>query len=134
VGAVAGAGAESLGSIIQGLERTVEFIDRITADVDRQAGAMEALLGDVSRIRVIAGAAQDRARLAAAAAGHQHGAMEQLAATSARTAETAGTLSGLAGRFRAGEATRTEEPADEPVVDGGVSRVPPRLVGEPRPA
>ncbi|HEY0024889.1 MAG TPA: methyl-accepting chemotaxis protein [Longimicrobium sp.] len=134
VGAVAGAGSEALGSIIQGLERTVEFIDRITADVDRQAGAMEALRGDVSRIRVIAGAAQDRARLAAAAAGHQHGAMEQLAATSARTAQTAGTLSGLAGRFRAGEAASAQEPAHEPVADGAALRVPPRLVVEPRPA
>jgi methyl-accepting chemotaxis protein len=134
VGAVAGAGAESLGSIIQGLERTVEFIDRITADVDRQAGAMEALRDDVSRIRVIAGAAQDRARLAAAAAGHQHGAMEQLAATSARTAQTAGTLSGLAGRFRAGDAAAQEEPADTPLAAESLSRVPPALAPEPRPA
>jgi hypothetical protein len=60
--------------------------------------------------------------------------MEQLAATSARTAQTAGTLSGLAAQFRAGDAAPAEEMADEAVGEGQVSRVPPRLVAEPRPA
>ncbi len=60
--------------------------------------------------------------------------MEQLAATSARTAQTAGTLSGLAARFRAGAAAAREEPADAPIVAETLSRVPPVLVPEPRPA
>ncbi|HEX2208383.1 MAG TPA: methyl-accepting chemotaxis protein, partial [Longimicrobium sp.] len=51
VGAVAGAGRDSLGIIVEGLSRTVQFIERITGDVDRQAAAMEALRADVARIR-----------------------------------------------------------------------------------
>jgi methyl-accepting chemotaxis protein len=120
VGAVAGAGKDSLGIIVQGLGRTVEFIERITGDVDRQAAAMDALRQDVVRIRQIAGATLERARRSAGAAEDQRAAMQHLAETSQRTAGTAATLDALAGRFRVAEpavpaeprmATRKESPA-----------------------
>jgi methyl-accepting chemotaxis protein len=105
VGQVAGAGRDSLGMIVHGLSRTVEFIERITADVDRQAAAMDALRADVGRIRVLADSSVARARRSAAAAEEQRHAMEELAAGSQHTAETAATLDALAGRFRAQEST-----------------------------
>ena len=105
MGAVAGAGSESLGVIVQGLGRTVQFIERITGDVDRQAAAMDALRSDVARIRQIAGATLERARRSAAAAEDQGHAMQNLAETSQRTAGSAATLEALAGRFRLVEAS-----------------------------
>ena len=103
VGAVAGAGRDSLGIIVQGLGQTVEFIERITGDVDRQAAAMDALRADVGRIRQIAGATLERARRSAGAADEQREAMQHLAQTSQRTAGTAATLDALAGRFQVAE-------------------------------
>jgi methyl-accepting chemotaxis protein len=103
VGAVAGAGRDSLGIIVQGLSRTVEFIERITADVDRQAAAMQTLREDVARIRTLADSSVARARRSAGAAEEQRHAMEELAAGSHHTAATAATLAALAGRFRAQE-------------------------------
>ena len=108
VGAVAGAGKDSLGMIVQGLGRTVEFIERITGDVDRQAAAMDALRADVGRIRQIAEATLEHARRSADAAEEQRTAMGQLAETSQRTAGTAATLDALAGRFRVAEAALAE--------------------------
>ena len=117
VGAVAGAGRDSLGMIVEGLSRTVAFIERITGDVDRQAAATEALRADVSRIRALADSSLERARRSAQAAEEQGHAMESLASTSQRTAETAATLDVLAGRFRAEEAGPAPEPAPmEPAV------------------
>jgi methyl-accepting chemotaxis protein len=100
VGAVAGAGRDSLGILVNGLERTVDFIEGITRDVDRQATAMQALRDDVVRIRQIASATLERTRRSAAAADDQHASMRHLAETSQRTAETAATLDALAARFR----------------------------------
>ncbi|HLM68703.1 MAG TPA: hypothetical protein VK358_14285, partial [Longimicrobium sp.] len=97
-------GRDSLGIIVQGLGQTVEFIERITGDVDRQAAAMDALRADVGRIRQIAGATLERARRSAGAAEDQREAMEQLAETSQRTAGTAATLDALAGRFQVADA------------------------------
>ena len=123
VGAVAGAGRDSLGLIVSGLGRTVEFIERITGDVERQAAAMEALRGDVRRIHALADASLERARRSAGAAEEQRRAMEALASTSQRTAETAAALDALAGRFRAQDAAPaadTEaEPAPEPAQEPG---------------
>jgi methyl-accepting chemotaxis protein len=115
VGAVAGAGKDSLGIIVEGLSRTVEFIERITGDVDRQAAAMEALRADVGRIRALADSSLERARRSAGAAGEQRHGMESLAATSQRAAAAAATLDALAGRFRAdGSRTGTESlPGEE---------------------
>jgi methyl-accepting chemotaxis protein len=103
VGAVAGAGRDSLGILVRGLSRTVDFIERITGDVDRQAEAMQTLRADVARIRALADASVSRARRSAGAAEEQRYAMEELAAGSQATAATAATLAGLAGRFRAEE-------------------------------
>ncbi|HYR07325.1 MAG TPA: methyl-accepting chemotaxis protein [Longimicrobium sp.] len=108
VGAVAGAGKDSLGIIVEGLSRTVAFIERITADVDRQAEAMAALRADVGRIRTLSDASLERARRSAGAAGEQRHAMESLAATSQRAAAAAATLDALAGRFRAEGSAGTE--------------------------
>jgi methyl-accepting chemotaxis protein len=110
VGAVAGAGRDSLGIIVRGLGQTVEFIERITGDVDRQAAAMEALRADVARIREIAAATVERARRSAGAAGDQREAMRHLAETSQQTAGTAATLDALAGRFRVAEPAVPAEP------------------------
>ena len=128
VGAVAGAGRDSLGIIVQGLSRTVEFIERITADVDRQALAMQTLREDVARIRALADSSVARARRSAGAAEEQRHAMEELAAGSQATAATAATLADLAGRFRA------EESAPPPAEDGTESRgAEPPASREPRP-
>ncbi|HEX2080894.1 MAG TPA: methyl-accepting chemotaxis protein [Longimicrobium sp.] len=115
VGAVAGAGRDSLAMIVEGLSRTVAFIERITGDVDRQAAATQALRADVARIRALAGASLERARRSAHAAEEQRHAMESLASTSQRTAETAATLDALAGRFRAEETVSEPAPAAAPM-------------------
>jgi methyl-accepting chemotaxis protein len=124
VGAVAGAGRDSLGIIIQGLGRTVEFIERITGDVDRQAAAMDALREDVARIRQIAAATLERARRSAGAADEQREAMRHLAETSQRTAGTAATLDALAGRFRVAEPA---VPAEPRMAEHRAPRTPPAL-------
>ncbi|HEU0301488.1 MAG TPA: methyl-accepting chemotaxis protein [Longimicrobium sp.] len=129
VGAVAGAGRDSLGMIVEGLSRTVAFIERITGDVDRQAAATEALRADVARIRTLADASLQRARRSAHAAEEQGHAMESLAATSQRTAETAATLDALAGRFRADEdepapSSAPMEPAVERAAEPRTHRAP----------
>ncbi|HSU14446.1 methyl-accepting chemotaxis protein [Longimicrobium sp.] len=100
VGDVADAGRDSLGSIVSGLEHTVRFIERITADVERQAAALAAIRDGMGRIRGITQAAVERAENAAAATENQQAAVGQLAETSQRTAETAVDLDALAGRFR----------------------------------
>ena len=110
VGAVAGAGRDSLGIIVQGLGRTVEFIERITDGVDRQAAAMDDLRQDVVRIRQIADATLERARRSAGATDDQRQAMQHLAETSQRTAGTAATLDALAARFRLAEPALPAEP------------------------
>ncbi|MBB4639079.1 methyl-accepting chemotaxis protein [Longimicrobium terrae] len=117
VGEVAGAGRDSLGSIVAGLSRTVDFIERITVDVDRQAESMTALRTDVARVRAIAGTSLERARRGAAAADEQRRAMEHLAQTTQRTAGTAGTLDALAARFRAAEAGPPREPRMVPALN-----------------
>jgi hypothetical protein len=71
---------------------------------------MEALRGDVGRIRQIAAATLERARRSAGAAEDQRGAMQELAATSQQTAGTAATLDALAGRFRVAEPAIPAEP------------------------
>ncbi|HEX8694585.1 MAG TPA: methyl-accepting chemotaxis protein [Longimicrobium sp.] len=100
VGDVAESGRESLGSIVQGLGRTVRFIEQISRDVERQAGALEAIRDGVGRIRAIAEASEGRSRETAAESRAQEEAMEQLAETSLRTAGTASTLDALAARFQ----------------------------------
>jgi methyl-accepting chemotaxis protein len=129
VGQVAGAGRDSLGMIVHGLSRTVEFIERITADVDRQAAAMEALRADVGRIRVLADSSVARARRSAAAAEEQRHAMEELAAGSQHTAETAATLDALAGRFRA----QASAPDAAPPLAQGATSAQPAAAQEARP-
>ena len=100
VGQVADAGKNSLGQIVAGLAQTTEFIAHITRDVDRQAAALAAIRGDMGRIRQIAEGSVGRAQRTAAATDEQRGAVERLAETSQRTAETAATLRALAARFR----------------------------------
>jgi methyl-accepting chemotaxis protein len=125
VGAVAGAGRDSLGIIVQGLGRTVEFIERITGDVDRQAAAMEALRQDVVRIREIAGGTLERARRSAGASEEQREAMQHLAETSQRTAGAAATLDALARRFRVADPA---VPAEARMAERRDPRPPPALI------
>jgi len=100
VGDVATAGRESLGVVVSGLERTVQFIERITGDVERQAAALGGIREAMGRVRGITEAAAERAEHAAAASEQQRAAMDQLAETGRRTAGTAVDLDALAGRFR----------------------------------
>ena len=100
VGEVSESGRNALASIVQGLERTVAFVERIAADAERQAGALGGLRGDMARVREIADASVERARQTAAAADAQWSAMEELARGSRGAAETAAGLRALAGRFR----------------------------------
>jgi methyl-accepting chemotaxis protein len=100
VGEVAGSGKDSLEVIVRGLGSTVEFVERITGDVDRQAAALNALRSDVGRIRGIAASSLEHARRSAAAAAGQRAATGDLAETSRRTAGTASALEELAARFR----------------------------------
>jgi methyl-accepting chemotaxis protein len=110
VGDVAGSGREALGTIVDGLDRTVAFVARIATEVERQAGALEALREDAAGVRRIAEASVARAREAAAASEEQQAVVEQLAGTSRRTAGTAADLDALAARFRVAEAG-TDAPA-----------------------
>jgi len=100
VGAVADAGRESLGLVVSGLERTVQFVERITGDVERQAAALGGIREAMGRVRGITEAAAERAEHAATASEQQRAAMDQLAETGRRTAGTAVDLDALAGRFR----------------------------------
>jgi len=100
VGDVAASGRESLGVVVRGLERTVQFIERITGDVERQAAALGGIREAMARVRGITEAAAERAEHAAAASEQQRAAMDQLAETGRRTAGTAVDLDALAGRFR----------------------------------
>jgi methyl-accepting chemotaxis protein len=100
VGDVAEAGRESLGLVVSGLERTVQFVERITGDVERQAAALGGIREAMDRVRGIGEAAAERAEHAATASEQQRAAMDQLAETGRRTAGTAVDLDALAGRFR----------------------------------
>ena len=119
VGDVAGSGRESLGMMVDGLAQTVEFVERITAQVDRQAAAMQALRTDVASIRGIAEESLQRARQAAGAAEEQQHAMEQLADSSQDTAATAATLDALAGRFQLHAGTPDAAPGPVAGAPGG---------------
>ena len=111
VGEVTENGRDALSFIVQGLERTVAFVERIARDVERQAGALGGLRDDMGRVRQIAGASAERARQTAAAAETQWSAMEELARGSQSAAETAAGLRALAGRFRLQTAAVPQEPA-----------------------
>jgi methyl-accepting chemotaxis protein len=100
VGEVADSGRHSLGIVVSGLERTVAFVERISADVERQAASLASIREGMARIRGITQAAVERAEDAAAATGQQQAAMEQLAGTTQRAAQTAVHLDALAARFR----------------------------------
>jgi methyl-accepting chemotaxis protein len=99
VGEVANSGRESLELVVVGLERTVSFVEQITADVQRQASALAEMRTAIARIRGITQASAERAEHAAAATQQQQAAMDQLSETSQRTAGTAVDLDALAGRF-----------------------------------
>ncbi|HET7229235.1 MAG TPA: methyl-accepting chemotaxis protein [Longimicrobium sp.] len=100
VGDVASAGGQSLGVLVSGLERTVAFVERISAEVERQAASLASIREGMARIRGITQAAVRRAEDAAAATGHQQAAIEQLAGTTQHAAQTAVDLDALAARFR----------------------------------
>lgn len=72
----------------------------LTATWSGRAGALEAVREGMGHIRAIAEASEGRSRATAAESRAQEEAMEQLAATSLRAAETASTLDALAGRFQ----------------------------------
>jgi methyl-accepting chemotaxis protein len=104
VGEVAEGGRQSLGSVVEGLERTVRFIETLTGDVERQAEALGGVRSGMARIRELTQAAAHRADDAATAAAQQQAAMDRLAETSQRTAGTAVDLDALAARFRVASA------------------------------
>ena len=123
VGAVAEAGRDSLTYVVSGLGRTVEFIEKITEDVDRQARALAGIRDAMAQVRHITEAAAARAEHAASATQQQRASMEQLAAGSQRVAQTAVDLDALAARFHVDGKTAAAE-AEPPAV---LSPAPPAI-------
>jgi methyl-accepting chemotaxis protein len=99
---------DALGSIVQGLEQTVRFVERIAADADGQERAMEDVRAQMSRIQQIARDAVARSGRTATATADQIASMESLADSGQELAGLAVSLSGIAGRFTVRRAERAE--------------------------
>jgi methyl-accepting chemotaxis protein len=86
--------------MVSGLGQAAGVIERISAEVERQAQAMGSLRAGMLDIRELADRTGARAEATAAATQQQTAAMQELTATSQHTAETATTLDALTARFR----------------------------------
>jgi methyl-accepting chemotaxis protein len=100
VGEIAEGGRAALGEMVSGLGQAAGVIERISAEVERQAQAMGSLRAGMLDIRELADRTGARAEATAAATQQQTAAMQELTATSQHTAETATTLDALTARFR----------------------------------
>lgn len=100
VGVASEGGRLALVSLLDGLQKTVEFTERIAADADRQASAMGTFQDTMIQIQEIARGALDRAEQTAAASGQQIASMQSLSASGQELAEMAVVLNELAGRFK----------------------------------
>ena len=100
VGEASREGEAALGSMVDGLRRAVESIERIHGEVEAQAGVMDELLAAMRDVQDIAGNSRARTEQTAAAAQQQGAAMEELADASQSLAGMAFHMNSLAERFR----------------------------------
>jgi methyl-accepting chemotaxis protein len=108
---LSGVAAESrtaLDSIVQGLDQTVRFIERIAAEADGQERTMVAVQEQMAGIQQIARDALGRAEQTAAATGDQIASMEALAESGQELSGLAVSLSAIASRFHVSPAGRAE--------------------------
>jgi methyl-accepting chemotaxis protein len=93
-------GQTALASMVDGLRRAVEAIERIHGEVEAQAGVMDELLASMRNVQEIAHNTRARTEQTAAAAQEQGAAMEELADNSQILAEMAIRMNQLTDRFR----------------------------------
>jgi methyl-accepting chemotaxis protein len=102
VGEVTDGGRAALSSIVDGLSRTVDFIQQIAAEAEGQRSAMDELLERMGEIREIAVTAAASAQQTAAATQEQSASMDGLTRHGQRMAETAVGLRERVTSFRVG--------------------------------
>lgn len=100
VGQASREGEVALGSMVDGLRRAVESIERIHGEVEAQAGVMDELLAAMRDVQAIAGNTRARTEQTASAARQQGAAMEELSDASQNLAGMAFHMNSLADRFR----------------------------------
>ena len=100
VGEASREGEVALGSMVDGLRRAVEAIERIHGEVEAQAGVMDELLAAMRDVQEIAQNTRSRTEQTAAAAQEQGAAMEELADASQSLAGMAMHMHDLAERFK----------------------------------
>jgi methyl-accepting chemotaxis protein len=103
VGEASRDGQSALSSMVEGLGRATDAIERMHAQIEEQTAVVEELLGAMSHVREIADAGRRRTEQTAAAAHQQTSAMDELADTSQELAEMAMNMQTLASRFRVAE-------------------------------
>jgi methyl-accepting chemotaxis protein len=109
---VADQSRDALGSIVDGLDQTVRFIQQIAAEADSQSGALGGLHHSMLQIQQIAQDALGRAESTVSATVQQIASMETLAESGQELAGLAAHLGDAASRF--GTEKRRHEPALEP--------------------
>lgn len=102
VGEVSDGARAALGTMQEGLERTHQFVQYMSAEMDREAEELNSLQEAMARIEKIADLAMERAGQNASATREQTAAMEEVASTSQHLAETAQRLNMAAARFHVG--------------------------------
>ena len=100
VGEASREGQTALASMVDGLRRAVEAIERIHGEVEAQAGVMDELLASMRHVQEIAQNTRARTEQTAAAAQEQGAAMEELADASQSLAEMATHMHQVTERFR----------------------------------
>ncbi|HEX6911874.1 MAG TPA: methyl-accepting chemotaxis protein [Longimicrobium sp.] len=103
VGEASRDGQTALSAMVDGLHRAVEAIERIHAEVEAQAAAVDELLNAMRGVQAIAGESRARTEHTATAAHQQSAAMEELADASQTLAGMALAMNDLAEQFRVGE-------------------------------
>lgn len=99
-GDVSDAAREALTSLVDGLGRTVSFVESVARDNDSEARDVQRVREGMDAIGRIAARSMERAEQNAYATEQQTAAMAELTATSQTLAMTAGRLEELARRFR----------------------------------
>jgi methyl-accepting chemotaxis protein len=105
VGEASRDGQQALSSMVEGLGRATDAIERMHAQIEEQTAVVEELLAAMSHVREIADAGRRRTEQTAAAAHQQTSAMDELADASQSLAGMAMNMQSLAGRFRVADGT-----------------------------
>ncbi|HEX6039678.1 methyl-accepting chemotaxis protein [Longimicrobium sp.] len=125
VGDAARDGQSALSAMVDGLHRAVEAIERIHAEVEAQASAVDEVLTAMRGVQAIAGQSRARTEHTATAAHQQSAAMEELADASQTLAGMAMAMNDLAERFRVADAERADAaPHADPAMELDLSHVP----------